>query len=114
MPDNILSRSAHSSSFARARTPRVSRSTLAITILFAFGVAAEAQSRRCRITDPTGTPLNVRATPGGEVVGQLPNGMLVNRAETVRDDRGRTWLFLHNRETGDPIGWVYREFVACF
>jgi hypothetical protein len=83
-------------------------------ILLVTGLAAEAQSRRCRITDPTGTPLNIRATPGGEVVGQLPNGMLVNRAETIRDERGRAWVFLHDRASGDPIGWVYREFVACF
>ncbi|HRE21707.1 MAG TPA: SH3 domain-containing protein [Rhabdaerophilum sp.] len=76
-------------------------------------VFANAQTR-CRIMDPTGTPLNIRETPGGRVVGQLPNGMLVNRAETVRDGRGRAWVFLHSRETGDPIGWVYREFVACF
>lgn len=76
--------------------------------------AAEAQSRRCRVMDPTGTPLNVRATPGGEVTGQLPNGMLVNRAEEVRDSRGRTWVFLHDRTTGDPVGWVFREFVSCF
>jgi hypothetical protein len=76
--------------------------------------AADAQSRRCRIMDPTGTPLNVRATPGGPVVGQLPNGMLVNRAETIRDERGRAWVFLQDRQTGDPIGWVFREFVACF
>lgn len=92
--------------------------TSAIAFLAAFLLAsattAEAQSRRCRVMDPTGTPLNIRATPGGEVVGQLPNGMLVNRAETTRDARGRTWIFLHDRTNGDPIGWVYREFVSCF
>ena len=86
---------------------------LAASFLASF-TAAEAQSRRCRVMDPTGTPLNIRATPGGEVVGQLPNGMLVNRAETTRDVRGRTWVFLHDRINGDPIGWVYREFVSCF
>ncbi len=92
------------------------RSRKIAIVVLAFGLAgvsAEAQTR-CRIMDPTGTPLNIRATPGGRVVGQLPNGMLVNRAETVRDERGRAWVFLHSRETGDPIGWVYREFVACF
>lgn len=81
-------------------------------VVGATGVT-QAQTR-CRIMDPTGTPLNIRETPGGRVVGQLPNGMLVNRAETIRDERGRAWVFLHSRETGDPIGWVYREFVACF
>ncbi len=91
---------------------------LAVALLaFTIGtsvVGAEAQSRRCRVMDPTGTPLNIRATPGGEVVGQLPNGVIVNGAEQVRDDNGRTWLFLHNQRTGHPIGWVFREFVSCF
>lgn len=82
--------------------------------LLASASAVAAQDRRCRVMDPTGTPLNIRATPGGPVVGNLPNGMLVNRAETVRDARGRAWVFLHDRYTGDPIGWVFREFVACF
>lgn len=91
----------------------VIRFALAAGIGLCSTVLAEAQSR-CRVMDPTGTPLNIRQTPAGRIVGQLPNGMLVNRAETVRDERGRAWVFVHDRETGDPIGWVYREFVACF
>jgi hypothetical protein len=87
---------------------------IAVSALLGAVTAAGAQDRRCRVMDPTGTPLNIRATPGGPVVGSLPNGMLVNRAETIRDERGRAWVFLHDRSTGDPIGWVFREFVACF
>ena len=72
-----------------------------------------AQSSRCRVMDPTGIPLNVRAGPGGSVVGQLPNGMLVRAAQSVRDPNGRTWTFVYGRD-GEPIGWVFREFIACF
>lgn len=97
----------------RMSAGKTARLGFALAAIVAGASAVEAQTR-CRIMDPTGTPLNIRATPGGRVVGQLPNGMLVNRAETVRDERGRPWVFLHSRETGDPIGWVYREFVACF
>lgn len=90
-----------------------------ISLIFAAAMlgamtAAEARSLRCRVMDPTGTPLNVRAVPGGEITGQLPNGVIVNGAEQVRDDKGRAWLSLHNQRTGHPIGWVYREFVSCF
>lgn len=97
----------------RRSSKTVARLGLVLAATAGGFAGAEAQTR-CRIMDPTGTPLNIRETPGGRVVGQLPNGMLVNRAETVRDGRGRAWVFLHSRETGDPIGWVYREFVACF
>lgn len=87
---------------------------LALALTLLPPVPAEAQSRRCRIMDPTGTPLNVRATPGGAVVGTITNGTIVHRAEQMRDPRGRLWVFLHDPGTGDPIGWVYREFIACF
>jgi hypothetical protein len=85
----------------------------AILASVALSAPAEAQ-QRCRVMDPTGTPLNVRETPSGQVVGQLPNGRLVRRAETVTDSRGRGWTFIHDFRTGDPIGWVFREFIACF
>ena len=28
----------------------------------------------CSVNDPTGTPLNVRAQPNGEIIGTIPNG----------------------------------------
>ena len=74
---------------------------------------ASAQSARCRVTDPTGTPLNIRETPGGRVVGTIPNGFVVSRAEQVNLN-GRVWVFIHNPQTGSPIGWVFREFVSCW
>ena len=72
-----------------------------------------AQSR-CRVLDPTGTPLNVRALPNGAIVGTLPNGMLVSVRERMTDDRGRPWVFVAAYDDGRPIGWVFREFIACF
>ena len=87
-------------------------SVVAALLLVAMLPAAAQQ--RCRVMDPTGTPLNVREQPGGRVVGQLPNGRLVSAAEQVRDAQGRVWVFLHDPRTGDPIGWVFREFISCF
>lgn len=74
---------------------------------------ASAQSR-CRISDPTGTPLNVRAWPNGEVKGQIRNGVLVAVEDQQRDDRGRPWALIRSRDGAEVYGWVFREFIACF
>ncbi|MDP2800467.1 MAG: SH3 domain-containing protein [Phreatobacter sp.] len=75
---------------------------------------AEAQSARCRVMDPTGTPLNIRDAPNGDVVGRVRNGALVTRLRVSEDDRGRPWAYVADRASGEPLGWVYREFIACF
>jgi uncharacterized protein YraI len=77
-------------------------------------VASGAQAAECRVTDPTGTPLNVRTAPGGRIVGTLVNGQRVS----VLDRRvvgGKPWVYVGDVELGDqPIGWVFREFVSCY
>lgn len=84
-------------------------------LVFIFlSVPASAQSLRCRIMDPTGTPLNLRDAPYGQIVGKLPNGMLVRRGRQTVDRNERPWVFVHNFETDEPMGWVFREYVACF
>ena len=60
----------------------------------------------CRVRDPSGTPLNVRAEPrgSGEVVGTLENGATVELGAS----RGR-W-----RRIEAPLeGWVWADNVAC-
>jgi hypothetical protein len=74
--------------------------------------AALAQAR-CRVTDPTGTPLNIRATPNGRIIGTAPNGLLVTILDTT-SDRGRPWALVAQFETGRRVGWVFREFISCF
>lgn len=64
--------------------------------------------------DPTGTPLNVRDSPNGAVIARLPNGLLVTRLRVAGDERGRPWAYVVDRSTGEPLGWVFREFIACF
>lgn len=68
---------------------------------------AEAQSPRCRVMDPTGTPLNVRSAPNGQIVGTLYNGTIVYIRGISYDSKGRSWANVGS-------GWVYREFLACF
>ncbi|MFI5014088.1 MAG: SH3 domain-containing protein [Hyphomicrobiales bacterium] len=74
---------------------------------------ASAQSR-CRVLDPTGTPLNVRAAPNGAIIGTLTNGMLVSVLDRSVDASGRPWVYVASRDSGAPLGWVFREFIACF
>ncbi|MCE4222712.1 SH3 domain-containing protein [Methylobacterium sp. C25] len=76
--------------------------------------AAGAQAAECRVTDPTGTPLNVRTAPNGRVVGTLVNGQRVSVLER-RMIGGKAWVYVGDVELGDqPIGWVFREFVSCY
>ncbi|MBN8938526.1 MAG: SH3 domain-containing protein [Rhizobiales bacterium] len=87
--------------------------TLAIATL-ALAVPAGAQSDRCRVMDPTGTPLNIRDAPNGAVLGTVRNGTLVTSVRSGEDDRGRPWVYIADRASGKPMGWVIREFIACF
>jgi hypothetical protein len=95
------------------RAMRLSIFPLLIALLIATTSVASAQGR-CRVMDPTGTPLNVRATPNGQIIGSLPNGLLVTILDVATDNRGRPWALISQYESGRRIGWVFREFIACF
>ena len=87
------------------------RFTLALVVLAIASPAIADQ--QCMVTDPTGTPLNVRAEPNGAILGALHNGVSVQRMETVADARGRPWSFVVPYE-GGKAGWIFREFVSCY
>ncbi|MDO9414882.1 SH3 domain-containing protein [Pararhizobium sp.] len=89
---------------------------LILTSLVALTIASQAEAGydRCRVADPTGTPLNVRVQPAGDIVGSLDNSMPVNRAERVRDGQGKVWAFVQNPKNGHPIGWVFSDYLHCF
>ena len=44
-------------------------------VLLGLATGASAQGERCRVADPSGTPLNVRTMPLGKVIDTLPNGL---------------------------------------
>jgi hypothetical protein len=79
--------------------------TALIAIVLAASSAA-AQSA-CIVTDPTGTPLNIRSSPNGEIVGTLRNGTSVSIQNIAYDSQGRPWAYI-------GVGWVFREFVSCY
>ena len=56
----------------------------------------------------------MRVAPNGQIVGALPNGLLVAVVDTRDDANGRPWAFIVRANDGRPIGWVFREFIACF
>ena len=90
------------------------RGLLLVPAFLLAGACAAAAQARCRVMDPTDTPLNVRTTPNGRVVDALPNGMLVSVIERRSDERGRAWVYIARLSNGKPIGWVFREFISCF
>lgn len=85
----------------------------AMALLFCANLAS-AEGERCKVTDPTGTPLNVRNGPNGTITGKLANGTLVAIVDHADDSNGKPWVRVKDYTTKKPIGWVFREFVSCF
>lgn len=94
---------------------------LAVCAMFGAGAilttSTSAQAQQvprgtCLVSDPTGTPLNVRSGPGGSITGNLYNGDYVVIRRIVRDDRGRPWALVGGTD-GSTHGWIFREFVSC-
>ena len=85
----------------------------AMALLVSINLAA-AEGERCKVTDPTGTPLNVRESPNGKIIGTLANGTFVTIVEFKNAANGKPWVKVQHYATKQPIGWVFREFVSCF
>lgn len=86
---------------------------LASSVSVALPVKAE---KVCQVTDPTGTPLNVREQPNGRVINSLRNGREVYIEDTANDSQGRPWVKVGGYYEGKyrVWGWVVREFVSCY
>lgn len=78
--------------------------------------SAVAAKEVCEVTDPTGTPLNIRATPNGRIVGTAMNGTEVEIENLAHDGKGRPWALISLSSTGKKrvLGWVIREFISCY
>ncbi len=85
----------------------------AIALLVSVTVAAAAEGERCKVTDPTGTPLNVRESPNGKITGTIKNGVLVSIV-AAKESNGKPWVYIRDYRTQEEYGWVFREFVSCF
>jgi hypothetical protein len=79
---------------------------------FGLTVASFAWAgERCMVTDPTGTPLNVRRYDG-KIIGNLRNGEIVKILRTGQDRNDKPWAYVAYETNGE--GWVYREFISCY
>ncbi|MBE9174167.1 SH3 domain-containing protein [Synechocystis salina LEGE 06155] len=70
----------------------------------------------CKVTDPTGTPLNVRDSPNGKIINALRNNREVEILEIDFDQQGRPWAKVAGYYQGRyrVWGWVIREFISCY
>jgi uncharacterized protein YecT (DUF1311 family) len=66
----------------------------------------------CHVADPTGTPLNIRTSPYGAIVGNFRNGDPVTVLDQQNDRQGKTWVHV-GTPSYQPIGWVYRDYIYC-
>lgn len=91
--------------------------TLLATSCLSLLFIIPAQAQTCKVTDPTGSKLNVRSSAGsshGKVIGKLNNGKVVYIAEYDYDKNGKPWVLVFDAKTDQYIGWVFREFVSCY
>jgi hypothetical protein len=84
----------------------------ALWLWCACGSGAMAQSR-CHVMDPTGTPLNLRTAPNGQILGNLPNGVLVAVVDHAVDAKGKAWVNIKSLSDDATLSRVFREFIAC-
>lgn len=63
-------------------------------------------TRRCIVADPSSTPLNIRSSPNGEIVGTIRNGQTVAIQDVTADVRGNNWANIGR-------GWVYMNYLDC-
>jgi SH3-like domain-containing protein len=66
----------------------------------------------CTVSDPTGTPLNVRHDPGGEIAGSWINGINVRQLER-KMHKGKPWVLVERTADDNAIGWVYDPYLKC-
>ena len=66
------------------------RAAVVSAVLSMVAIDAAPASPRCVVTDPAGTPLNVRRFDG-KVIGALHNGEIVKILRTGADRRGKPW-----------------------
>jgi len=66
----------------------------------------------CTVKDPTGTPLNVRSEPNGEIYGQFRNGVKVRKLES-QTHNGREWILVERIPDDNVVGWVFDPYLKC-
>jgi len=63
----------------------------------------------CIVNDPTGTPLNVRASPRGKILDTVSNGTNV----VIVERRGKWTAIVIPVVDHIKGGWVFHQFLQC-
>jgi hypothetical protein len=89
--------------------------SVATVTIISLPLSAKAE-KVCQVTDPTGTPLNVRSSPNGRITNTLRNGREVYIQKIETDEKGRLWALIGGYYQGQykVWGWVFREFISCY
>ncbi len=66
----------------------------------------------CTVTDPTGTPLNIREQPAGAILGTWENGVRVRPYEE-KILNGKKWIAVERLAEDNKAGWVFDPYLAC-
>ncbi len=69
------------------------------------------QTASCVVDDPTGTSLNVRATPNGGIKQKLANGNRVTVLKTATASNGKSWVYVAD-SSGQEVGWVFLPYLS--
>lgn len=67
---------------------------------------------QCTVADKTGTPLNLRDSPAGGIIGTLPNGLTVVFPPEAGDQSKDKWVYVSDF-TGASLGYVHRSGLKC-
>jgi Bacterial SH3 domain len=78
----------------------------------AASLRPEHATTNCVIADPTSTPLNLRTSPNGKVIGTVPNGDRAKVLDQATDRSGEKWVYISDG-SGQPLGWVFRRYLVC-
>jgi hypothetical protein len=72
-------------------------------------------NKTCRVTDPTGSPLNIRLKPNGKIVARIRNQRLVY-PQSIITNNGKKWTLIAIEEDRKilVLGWGLREFISCY
>ena len=86
-------------------------------LILALGCSGSVYGQYCLVSDPTGTPLNVRSGPNGRIKQSLKNDTMVLIEKTALDKANRPWVEVtsvsENGPTARSLGWVIREHLFC-
>jgi hypothetical protein len=66
----------------------------------------------CTVTDPTGSPLNTRSEPGGEISATLRNGTVVQALAQTQHE-GDQWVYVEKWTGDNAVGWVFDDYMTC-